>query len=223
MRNARLSSIALPIFALAAAAVSAIVFAAHAGLAFCGARVAIPLTGGMADAMPGMDMPDAAPSALMICPVALALIGTSVLFALAAIVLFWRDPHRRLTGRALVRALAGLPIGRAAVVLTAAGGTAVALMFALDGSGAPAFPVCALLALMLAGCSVLAAVLSILAGHVALALGQRLLLAIVAAISALCGNVAPKMQRRVTTLAVARGAAVLAAGRGLRAPPLSAR
>jgi hypothetical protein len=219
----RLSSITLPIFALVAATVSAIVFVAHAGLSFCSARIAVPLTGGMQDAMPGMDMPDAGPSALMICPVALALIGASALFALAAIGLFWRDPHRRLTGRALVRALAGLPLGRTVAGLTIAGGSAVALMFALDGSGAPALPVCALLALLLVGCSVLAAILSIVAGHFVLALGQRLLLAVAAAISALRGSEAPNTRRRAASFSVSRGVAILAAGRGLRAPPLSVR
>jgi len=120
----------------------------------------------------------------MICPVALALIAASALFALATIVLFWRDPHRRLTGRALVRALAELPAGRAVAVLTVAAGGGVALMFALDGSGAPGFAACALIAFLLVACSAIAAVLSIVAGRVMLAFGQRLLLAIVAAISA---------------------------------------
>jgi hypothetical protein len=217
----RLSSIALPIFSLVAATISAIVLVAHAGLQFCGARVAVPLPGGTMDAMPGMDMPVASPSVLMICPVALALIAASALFALATIVLFWRDPHRRLTGRALVRALAELPAGRAVAVLTVAAGGGVALMFALDGSGAPGFAACALIAFLLVACSAIAAVLSIVAGRVMLAFGQRLLLAIVAAISARRGDGAPKAQRRVLIVAVAHGGAILAAGRGLRAPPLS--
>lgn len=219
----RLSSIALPIFSLVAATISAIVLVAHAGLSFCSARITVPLPVGAMDAMPGMDMRVADASALTICPVALAFIAASALFALAAIVLFWRDPHRRLTGRTLVRLLAELPVGRAVVVLAVAAGGAVALMFALDGSGAPGFAVCALIAVLLVACAVIAAVLSIVAGRVMLALGQRLLLAIVAAISALGDDGASKTPRRVLLVAVARGGGILAAGRGLRAPPVSVR
>ena len=66
----------------------------------------------------------------------------------------------------------------------------------------------------------------LLSGRTSFEMMQKALAAglpIVAAISALRGNGAPKTQRRAVGFAVARGVAVLAAGRGLRAPPLFVR
>jgi hypothetical protein len=155
----------------------------------------------------------------MICPVVLALIVSSGLLAVAAIVIVWRDPHRGLARHAIVHALARLPLLPTAGGLMAAGGTAVTLMLALDGAGPPALPACAMLAALLVVCSSSAALLSIVAGRVALALGRRVMLAIVAAIAAVPAARAPRARRVVPRVAGARTVPLLAAGRGLRAPP----
>jgi hypothetical protein len=216
LRIAPSLTIALPLVALLAAAISTIALAAHAGLAFCDNRVVVPMPDTMAS-MPGMDM--GSPGALMICPVVLVLIVASTLLAVAAIAVVWRDPHRGLARRTIVRALAALPLGRTAGVLMLGGGAAVALMLLLDGSGPPALTACPLLAALLAGCSLLAATFSIVIGRITLAFGRRLLLAVVAAISAATAPAPPCARRRFSLVAGGRALPLLAAGRGLRAPP----
>lgn len=212
----RSSTIAVPLVALLAVTLSAIVLAAQAGLSFCDNRVAVPMPD-MAS-MPGMDM-SMPGNALMICPIVLGLIGCSALLAAAAIVLLWRDPHRGLTGRTIVRALAGAPLGRTAGILMLAGAGLLVLMRVLDGSGAPSLETCAMLAGALAGASLAATGLACCIAHVVLALGRRLWLAIAKAIAAVTPR---RMVSRAQVLApVCAGGAIplLSAGRGLRAPP----
>jgi hypothetical protein len=220
-------SIALPLVALLAAAVTALLIAAQAGLAFCNARVAIPVPAGgmpgmtgMAD-MPGMTMPAVPVGAhdLMICPVVLVLIAASVLLAALAIVMLWRDPHRALAGRTMVRTLATLPPLRAASVLAALGAAAVVAMLAVDRAGPPAPASCALLAALLAGCSVAAVALSMAAGRLVLALARRVVLALVAALTVPRPAPAARTARLVPCVCGILAASPLAAGRGLRAPP----
>ena len=228
MRITRSATIVLPLVALLAATVSAIVLAAQAGLSFCGNRVAVPMPADAMASMPGMNMTggaqiQAGSHAMMICPVVLVLIVASALLALGAIALLWRDPNRRLARHTIVNELARLPLGRTAGGLLLAGSAAVALMLALDGAGPPALPACALLAALLVACSLSAALLSIFAGRVALAFGRRLMLAIVAAISAVTDAAEPCIPRLVPVVAGGHAVPLLAAGRGLRAPPLFVR
>jgi hypothetical protein len=96
-------------------------------------------------------------------------------------------------------------------------------MLALDGSGPPALPACALLTALLVGCSLMATVFSIIAGRVAIAFGFRLILAVVAAL-ALAPEAAAPCAQRLTPLSVNLNfVCLLASGRGLRAPPSPAR
>jgi hypothetical protein len=224
------STIAVPLSALLAATVSAIVVAAQAGLAFCNNRIVIPLPCGARAGMAGMDMTGTAMSgmsmvalpggrALMICPVVLVLIVASAALAAGAIVLLWRDPHRALTGRGIVRVLASLPPARTAGALALLGAGAVSAMLAVDGAGVPSWPVSAMLAALLAGGSLASALLSIAAGRIALAFARRLILAVAGAFARARGGVAPRAQRLVPLVAGVRAASLLAAGRGLRAPP----
>jgi hypothetical protein len=151
------------------------------------------------------------------------LIVTSALLAAAAIVLLWRDPHRGLTRRTILHVLAHLPPIRTAATLVIFGGAAVFAMRALDGSGLPVLPACAILTSLLVGCSLTATVFSIIAGRVAIALGFRLILAVEAAL-ALVPDVAAPCTQRLTPLSVNLNfVCLLASGRGLRAPPSPAR
>ena len=224
MRVRVAASVALPLTALIACAVTALVLAAQAGLAFCNARIAIPLPAadvpGMAD-MPGMAMPSVAAGGqtLMICPVVLALIVSSALFAALALVALWRDPHGDLARRGVVRALAALPPLRTAGALAVLGAVAVATMLAVDRAAPPALPACFALAGLLAACSAGAVLLSMAAGRVALALGRRIMLAVVAALALRPAPAAPIALQLVPRTCGPRAASPLAAGRGLRAPP----
>jgi hypothetical protein len=212
-------TVALPLTALVASAVTALVLAAQAGLAFCNARVAIPIPD-MAD-MPGMTMPavPAGGQELMICPLVLALIVSSALLAALALVALWHDPHGGVVRRGVLRALAGLPPLRTAGALGVLGAAAVATMLALDHTAPPALPSCFALAGLLAVCSAAAVALSIAAGRIALALGRRLILAVVAALALRPVPGAPLALRLVPRVCGPRAASPLAAGRGLRAPP----
>jgi hypothetical protein len=225
--RARSWTIVLPLLALLACTVSAIALAARAGLSFCNARWAIPLPDDTMPSMPGMDM-SAMPAmpaghALMICPIVLALIAGSALLAGAALVVVWRDPHRGLARRGIVSALAALPPLRTAASLIALGACAFGAMAVADGAAAPGLPTLAALATLLVACSIAATLLSIVAGRVALACGRRLWLAIVAAIASAPGAPAPPCLRLVPAGALLAPVSLLAAGRGLRAPPLVLR
>jgi hypothetical protein len=173
--------------------------------------------------MPGMDMssmsdPSGGPM-LMVCPVVLALLALSLLLTTGAAALLWCDPHRSLALRAVVRSLAGLPPLRTAGAVALASASAVAAMIRLDGMGPSGPAACATVLGLLAVCSLCAAVLAIAAGRIALELSRRLIVAIVAAVACAAPAVAPRARRSAFALTIARDVALLARGRGLRAPP----
>jgi hypothetical protein len=201
-------------------AVLAMLLAAQTSLS-CTDKVALPLPGDMA-AMPGMGMTGmegAQGHAMMICPVVLALIATSALLIAGAALSAWTNPHRALLQRSILSVLARLPALPTAGAVALAGAAAVAAMIWLERSGPPALPVCVMLVMLLAGCALVATVSCIAFGRIAIALGRRLILAVAAAIAR--SSNAPAAQRGtfVAPLASLYGASLLAAGRGLRAPP----
>ncbi len=210
MLGTRSRTIALPLIALFAGTASAIAIAAQAGLSFCSARLAIPLPG---------DAPGSGDDVLLICPCVLVLIVASALLAAAAIAVVWRDPHRALTGRGIVQALASLPPVRTAALLSGLGAAAVGFMFAVDRAAPPAWPVCGMLGALLVAGSLVAAALSIAAGRLALVFGRRLILAIATAIARTRAAAPALVERLVGSVARTRAASPLAAGHGLRAPP----
>jgi hypothetical protein len=207
--------------ALLSSAVLAMLLAAQTSLA-CTDKIALPVAAGAMQMMPGMDMSSMqAPgqSMIMICPIVLALIVASALLTLAAIAMLWRDPHRALTQRTIAGALAQLPPARTAVTLLLGGASAVTAMLALEHSAPPALPVCALLVALLVLCALVATVTGIVAGRVALALGRRLIVALVAAVAYAAEAGSLHVQRLVPVVDFGHAVPVLAAGRGLRAPP----
>jgi len=202
--------------ALLASATLAMLLAAQMSLA-CTDKIAVPVANDMMSAMPGMDMA-AASGPVMVCPVVLVLIIASALLTALAAVMFRRDPHRGLAQRDLARTLARLPFAPTAGCVALAGTSAVGTMIGLERSGPPALPVCAILAALLFGCALAATLGAIAAGRIAIAFGRRLILAIAAAIARAADAVLPPAQQLAPVLA-GHAAPLLAAGRGLRAPP----
>lgn len=203
--------------ALLTSATLAMVLAAQMSLA-CTDKVAVPLASDVLNAMPGMDMTTAS-APVMVCPIVLVLIVVSALLSAFAAAMLWRDPHRALAQRDLAQTLARLPLAPTAGCVAFAGSSAVGAMIWLERSGLPALPVCAMLAALLFGCALAATLCAIAAGRIAIAFGHRLMLAIVAAIARAGDAVAPPAQQLVPVLAAAHAVPLLAAGRGLRAPP----
>lgn len=206
-------------------AVLGVVLAAQTSLS-CRDKLAVPVPDSMAS-MPGMDMASMASpighQAMMICPVVLGLIAASALLIVAALAIWWRDPHRALLQRSFVASLAELPALPAAGVVAAMGALAIVAMLRIEQSAPPALPVCALLVALLTVSALVATVFAIACGHIAIAFGRRVLLAIVEAIGQ-AGCAAPAHRGEIVApLAAAYRGCLLAAGRGLRAPPLFVR
>lgn len=190
----------------------------------CTDKIALPMAPGAMPMMPGMDMPgmdmsSPGQSALMICPIVLALIIASALLTLAAIVMLWRDPHRAVTRRTIAGALAHLPPARTAAVLLIGGATAVVAMLGLEHSTPPALPVCAMLVALLVLCALAATALGIAGGRIALALGRRIIVALVAVVARAADAGPLHVQRLPPRVDFGYAIPVLATGRGLRAPP----
>jgi hypothetical protein len=207
--------------ALLTSAVLAMLLAAQTSLA-CTDKIALPINPGAMPMMPGMDMSSMqspGQSALMICPIALALMIASAVLTFAAIAILWRDPHRALTRRTIAGALAHLPPARTAATLLLGGASAVAAMLGLEHSTPPALPVCAMLVALLVLCALAATGLGIIAGRIALALGRRLIIALVAAVGYAAGTRPVRVHRLSPRVDFGHAVPVLAAGRGLRAPP----
>ena len=209
IRNARILA---PLVALLAFALLAIVLAAQAGLAFCTERVAVSLP---MDAMPGM----APGHALMICPVVLVLIVACIALATAAIVAGWSDADRGTTQRILARLIARLPVGRALLVVGGGSALAIAAMLAVDGAGLPSVATCGLLFALLFGGTLISVIAAVLGARVVLALGVRLLIALVAAIADRCAARRPAGWRWAPPRAGSSPLSLLSTGLGLRAPP----
>jgi hypothetical protein len=203
--------------ALLTSATLAMVLAAQMSLA-CTDKVAVPMASDVLNAMPGMDMAVAS-GPVMVCPIVLLLIVLSALLSAFAVAMLWRDPHRALAQRDLLQTLARLPFARTAGCVALAGTSAVGTMIWFERAGPPALPVCAMLAALLFGCALAATLVAIAAGRIAVAFGRRLILAVVAAIARAGGAVAPLAQHLAPVLAAAHAVPLLAAGRGLRAPP----
>lgn len=203
----------------------ALVVAAQTSLA-CTDKIALPVPGEGMAGMPGMDaaMPAlSGVSPIMICPIVLGLCVGSALLTAAAVAMFWCDPHRALTRRAMFTSLAALPPARTAGIVAVAGAAAVCGMLWLERTGTPALPVCAMLTALLFTSSLALTLGAIVAGRMAIAFGRRLLLAIAAVIARARSAAAPCTQRCVFTLGDGNAVPLLAAGRGLRAPPFSVR
>jgi hypothetical protein len=219
----RRSRTAAPLIAFVATALLATVLAAQAQL-ICSHEMIMAMPGMPAMDMNGMAGMGPAGSTVALCPVVLVLgIAAALLCANAAALLVF-DRHRALTGRTLARICARLPLASTALTVLTLGSAAVGSMMAIDRSIPPNAPGWLQLAAIVAGIAVAATVVAIGAARCALALTRRIAVAIACAIEILTPRVPAAAFRRAERVAlVARRAPVLAARRGLRAPPFSAR
>jgi hypothetical protein len=210
-----------PFAALFALAVSAIAWVGSAHV--CARPMVVAMPGSMA----GMDMgsmPMATAQtpfgAVTICPVVLGLIVLSTALAAWAIAAGWRDRHRAVTLTVLARTLARLPVLHTFVALAASGGLAIGTIVAVDGGVALSLPLCATLAGILAGISIVATLCSLALARLILALCARLILALARAIDERLTASLASSAADVRPLSIA--SFPLSFGRGLRAPPLPA-
>jgi hypothetical protein len=220
LRSGRLLA---PLVTLAAFALLAIVLAAQAGLAFCANRVGISTP--IMDDMPGMPAGPTPPMhhELLVCPVVLVLIIASGVLAAAAIFALWTDPHRALTQRTLARALSEVRVLPAASFVGISSGFAVAAMIMTDGAGVPSPATCAFLVALLFAGALLAVAVSVVFARIVLTLGVRLLVAIVSAIGRRAASAGPVDQRFSPQGIPTAALDLVAAGCGLRAPPILVR
>lgn len=213
---------AVPLCALLTSTALATLLIVQTTLA-CTDKVALPVPGTAMAMMPGMDMSSMGDSPagqmMMVCPVVVALIALSLFLTAAATALIWRDPHRSLALRAIVRSLAGLPPLHTAGAVALASASAVGVMVRLDGMGPSGLPAWATVLGLVVVCSLSAALFAIIAGRVALEFSRRLMLAIVAAVARVVPAAAPHARRYAFAVSCSRDIALLARGRGLRAPP----
>jgi MFS family permease len=203
--------------ALLTSATLAMLLAAQMSLA-CTDKIAVPVADGVMSAMPGMDMA-AVRAPVMVCPIVLVLMVASALLTAFAATLLWRDPHRALAQRDIMQTLARLPLARTVGSVALAGTSAVGAMLWLERTGPPALPVCAMLAMLLFGSALAVTLCAIVAGRIAIAFGRRLILAIAAAIARASDARSPHAHQLVPVVAAVHAVPLLAAGRGLRAPP----
>jgi hypothetical protein len=211
---------AAPFVAFIATAVLAIVLAAQAQLVCSHAMlVAMP-------AMAGMEMAGMATGAttVALCPVVLILGIAAALLTANAIGLVLADPHRASSTRTLARRCAQLPVVTTAGTVIALGSAAVGTMMALDHSTPAGIAGWLLLAGIIAAIAVSTSVIAVAAARVTLALTRRIAVAIACAIALLRPAVpAPVPCRNDARRRIAHRVPLLAARRGLRAPPFRLR
>jgi hypothetical protein len=206
--------LAAPLRAFLATAALSVLLAAQAQLA-CSRQMVMT--------MPGMEMP-ASSGVIALCPIVL-LLGLAAAFLSAyAVATLAFGPHRRATGRALVRRYAQLPLHAVGGSVLALGSGSVGMMMALDGSTPAGLSGW----LLLAGIVIAVAFATALAGlgvvRALLALGDRIAFVLAAEVQVLRrGALVPAFTHRPRAATAARRVPLLAARRGLRAPPFSGR
>ena len=219
-------SIVAPLAALLATAVVAIAMAATSGLALCRHQVALSMPMAMPVDMPMPDMPAAAPGIVDLCPVVMGLLVLALSLAAWAVVALALDRHRAVVRHRFFALLAGLPIVRSVAALAAVSTLPIGLIIAVDAGGPASTEGWLLLTAFVAGGAVLATLAAVFGARCVLGLGRRLILRIAAARVPARRRLRPAAihDREPVSSASAHGdVCVLAAGRGLRAPPLLAR
>lgn len=209
---------AVPLYAFLATAALSVLLAAQAQLA-CSRHVVMT----MPDGMPGMEMP-ASSGAISLCPIVLVL-GLAAAFLTAyAVATLTFGPHRRATRRALVRSYAHLPLHVIAGSVLALGSASVGLMMAVDGTTPAGFYGWLLLAGIVLAVAFAAALAGLGIMRAILALGERIALVLAAELHVLRRRaLVPSFAQRRPAAPAGHRVPLLAARRGLRAPPLSVR
>lgn len=214
--------LAMPLGAFLALATLATVLAAQAQIA-CTRQVSVGLP--MA-AMPGMDM-NSMPmtgGAVSLCPVVLVLSIAAIALTLNAIVVLLLDRGRDAVGRPLARYVVRQPFARTCACILTLGAGAVGTMMAIDGN-VPQGPAgwFSLAGIVLAT-AVAATTIAIGFGRCVIALTRRIAIAFEREIRIVPRAVAaPHVNRRDCMAFAPLRIPLLAACRGLRAPPLVVR
>jgi len=206
--------LAVPLGAFFALAALSVVLAAQAELA-CTRRMVM--------SMPGMEMP-AASGGIALCPIVLALGLAAAMLTAAAVTLLAADPHRRVTARVLARRYAGASFPVAAGAVLALGSGAVGLMIAVDGRTPSGYAGWLVLASIVIAVTLATTLTAFTGVHALAALGGRIALVLAREV-ALLGRAAlgPAFVCRSRAAVTVHRVPVLAARRGLRAPPLFSR
>ena len=186
------------------------------------AQTRLVCTRQMTMAMPGMDMSSiSSPGGVIsLCPLVLAFSIASIILSVNAFALLLLDRKRVASSRSLARFVLRLPIGVTCATIAFFGAGAVATMMAVDGTS-PADPtgwVC--LVGIIFATAVGATLIAIGLGRMLLSFTRRIVLALERAL-----HVARRIVRATPAASIdavvpmRRLVAVLAASRGLRAPP----
>lgn len=177
--------------------------------------------------MPGMAMPEVAMPAVGVfdlCPVVIGLGMLALSLGAWAIVAYALERHRAVARHRLLGAVAALPLVRACIGLAAVSALPIALIIVVDGGAPSSLESWLLLGALVVGGSTAATIAGVAAARFGLALGRRLVVRIARALRIpLPPAVVSPRSRRSTRVGSLQDVCVLAAGRGLRAPPLSAR
>jgi hypothetical protein len=209
---------AAPVCAFLAGAALSVLLAAQAQLA-CTRQMVMTMPAGM----PPMAM-TADTGTLALCPVVLVLGLAAVLLTLYAGASFVADPHRSVTRRALIRRYARIPLHTAAGAVLAIGSGSVASMMALDGSTPSGISGWLLLGGIVAGVALATSVAGVAIVRTILAFSRCVAMVLAAERHVVRRGVpAPALARRTAAPTVVHRVPLLAARRGLRAPPIFGR
>jgi hypothetical protein len=209
---------ALPSAAFLALTSLAIVLAAQARIA-CTRKISI----GMPD-MPGMDMssmPMPGGAAISLCPIVLALAIAAVLLTLNATVLLLLDPERAAASRSLAGFVVRLPFAATCSSIFGLGAGAVGVMMAIDGNEPAGIAGWLSLLGVVLATALAAAIVAVGLGRCVIALTRRLVLAFELALCIVPRAFLVYFGPRVGTFSAGPSILLMAACRGLRAPPFA--
>jgi hypothetical protein len=222
------ASIVAPLAALLGCTTLAIVLAGQAGLAVCSYRVVVPSPAAAMPGMPGMrdmpgmgdmhEMPGMIPG-LAICPVVLGVILLAAVAMCWAFVVLCADRDRGYSRRRLLGVVARLPFGRTVLAVCATATLPLAVIVATEGAASLSLLSLASLTGIVFAASLAVTALAVGMTGLALALGRRLVFAIVAiCVRRICAPL--RFAWRPVSAATSFGdVCALAVGGGLRAPP----
>lgn len=209
---------AVPLCAFLTAAALTVLLAAQAQLA-CTRQMLMTMPAGM----PPMPTPGATGS-LELCPVVLILGIAAALLTMYAVAAPVADPHRSATSGALMRRYSRIPLRTVTGAVIALGSASVGAMMAVDGSTPSGISGWLLLAGIVAaiafatsvtGFAIVRAMLALSRGVTRVAAAERHVVR--------RGVLAPAFARRARPVTTAPRIPLLAARRGLRAPPIYGR
>jgi hypothetical protein len=208
---------AVPLCAFLAAAALTVLLAAQAQLA-CTRQMVMTMPAGM----PPMPTP-AATGSLELCPVVLILGIAAALLTMYAVAALVADPHRSATSGALMRRYSRIPLRTVTGAVIALGSASVGAMMAVDGSTPSGISGWLLLAGIVAAIAFATSVTGFAIVRAMLALCGVARVAAAERHVVRRGVLAPAFARRARPVTTAPRIPLLAARRGLRAPPIYGR